>query len=314
MIKPAFIKLSVVVLLPLATFAQTFGTAKAPEDLLKATLLIETAESRSSTKYLPWGIYKKEGEKTIQVSPTNLVVQVQQPETIFHPAGSGVLVTRSNVNLFATAKHVVQQNEDVFFRIPQKNGGSPDHRPHRSMKALTGVGWIYATNADVALTILIINEKVDDVSFIPLDAMAASYGAVSVGDDLFVSGFPSSVIELDAPALRNGMVSAKLPDAMILIDTTTFPGNSGGPVFWKPTMGLNIYGNQIGQGRPASLVGLALYSALFTEGAVSPTSGRTRVVFEANSGLTKIVSTSRILEVLDYPETRAAIARALGNK
>ena len=61
---------------------------------------------------------------------------------------------------------------------------------------------------------------------------------------------------------------------MILIDTTTFPGNSGGPVFWKPTMGLNIYGNQMGQGRLASLVGLALYSPLFTEGAVSPSSGR----------------------------------------
>ena len=314
MIKRAFIKLSLAVLLPLTAFAQTFGTAKAPEDLLKATLLIETAESRTNTKYLPWGVYKKEGEKTIQVSPTNLVVQVQQPETIFHPAGSGVLVTRSNVNLFATAKHVVQQNEDVFFRIPQKKGGTPDHRPLREMKLQTGVGWIYSTNADVALTILIIKPELDDIRFIPLDFMAAKYESVSVGDDIFVSGFPASVIELDAPALRNGMVSAKLPDGMILIDTTTFPGNSGGPVFWKPTMGLNIYGNQMGQGRPASLIGLALYSPLFSEGAVSPTSGRTRVVFEANSGLTKIVSTSRILEVLDYPETRAAIARALGNK
>jgi len=240
MIKRAFIKLSLAVLLPLTAFAQTFGTAKAPEDLLKATLLIETAESRTNTKYLPWGVYKKEGEKTIQVSPTNLVVQVQQPETIFHPAGSGVLVTRSNVNLFATAKHVVQQNEDVFFRIPQKKGGTPDHRPLREMKLQTGVGWIYSTNADVALTILIIKPELDDIRFIPLDFMAAKYESVSVGDDIFVSGFPASVIELDAPALRNGMVSAKLPDGMILIDTTTFPGNSGGPVFWKPTMGLNI--------------------------------------------------------------------------
>jgi hypothetical protein len=128
------------------------------------------------------------------------------------------------------------------------------------MYAQTGIGWIYSTNADLALTILIINQQTDDVSFIPIDSMAAKYADVSVGDDLFVSGFPASVIELDAPALRNGMVSAKLQDSMLLIDTTTFPGNSGGPVFWKPTMGLNIFGNQIGKGRPASLVGLALYS------------------------------------------------------
>lgn len=294
--------------------AQTIGTAKAPEDLLKATLLIETAESRTSTKYVPWGVFRKEGEKTIQVSPTNLVVAVDQPETVFHAAGSGVLLTKSNVNLFATAKHVVQQNEDVFFRIPQKKGGPPDHRPLAQMKQITGVGWIYSTNADVALTILIINQQVDDVSFIPLDFMSAKYESISVGDDIFVSGFPASVIELEAPALRNGMVSAKLPDGMILIDTTTFPGNSGGPVFWKPTMGLNIFGNQMGQGRPACLIGLALYSPMYSEGAISPTSGRTRVVFESNSGLTKIVSTSRILEVLEYPETKAAIARVLGNK
>ena len=298
----------------LSALGQTIGTAKAPEDLLKATLLIERAESKTSTKYVPFGIFKKEGEKTIQVSPTNLVIAVDQPETLFHAAGSGVLLTRSSVNLFATAKHVVQQDENVFFRIPQKKGGSPDHRPLAQMKAVTGVGWIYSTNADIAVTILTINQQTDDISFIPVDSMAAKYESVSVGDDIFVSGFPASVIELDAPALRNGMVSAKLPDGMILIDTTTFPGNSGGPVFWKPTMGLNIFGNQMGQGRPACLVGLALYSPMYSEGAVSPSSGRTRVVFESNSGLTKIVSASRILEVLEYPETKAAMARALGSK
>jgi hypothetical protein len=208
----------------------------------------------------------------------------------------------------------VQQNEDVFFRIPQKKGGPPDHRPHRQMKAASGIGWVYSTNADIALTIVIIHQETDDASFIPLDFMSAKYETVSVGDDIFVSGFPASVIELDSPALRNGMVSAKLPDCMILIDTATFPGNSGGPVFWKPTMGLNIFGNQAGEGRPASLIGLALYSPMYSEGAISPASGRTRVIFEANSGLTKIVSTSRILEMLDYPETQAAMSRALGYK
>jgi len=301
-------------LMQLSAFGQTIGTAKAPEDLLKATLLIERAETKTNRQYLPVGFFKNEGGERIQLTPTHWVTPVDQPETVFHAAGSGVLVTRSNVNLFATAKHVVQPHEDVFFRIPQKKTGPPEHRPLAQMKPITGVGWIYSTNADVALTVLTINEAVDDVSFIPLDRMSAAYESVSVGDDIFVSGFPASVIELDAPALRNGMVSAKLPDAMILIDTTTFPGNSGGPVFWKPTMGLNIFGNQMGQGRPACLIGLALYSPMYSEGAISPASGRTRVVFESNSGLTKIVSTSRILELLEYPEAKAAIARALGNK
>jgi hypothetical protein len=291
---------------------QTMGTAKAPGDLLNATLLIETAQSVTNTKYVPYGVFRKEGERTIQVSPTNLVVPVTQPETVFRAAGSGVLLTRSNVNLFVTAKHVVQSHADLFFRIPQKSGVPPDHRPHRPMRERTGVDWIYSTNADLALTIVAIKLQTDDISFIPVDYLAATYEQVSVGDDLFVSGFPASVIELDAPALRNGMVSAKLPNLMLLIDTTTFPGNSGGPVFWKPTVSLNIFGNKLGEGRPASLVGLALYSPMYAEGAVSPASGRTRVIFEANSGLTGVVSTSRILELLEYPEARAAILRASG--
>ena len=311
---PIFKTTLLAALLPLNGMGQTLGTAKAPADLLKATLLVESAETKTSTKYLPFGVYRQEGEKTIQISPTNLVVPVEQPETIFHGIGSGVLLTISNVNLFATAKHVVQQNEDVFFRIPQKAGGTPDHRPHHQMKVRSGTGWLYSTNADVALTILFINLETDDVSFIPLDILAAKYERVSVGDDVFVSGFPSSVMELDAPALRGGMVSSKLPDAMILIDAFTFPGNSGGPVFWKPTMGLNIYGNKVGEGRLPCLIGLALYSPMYSEGAISPSSGRTRVVFESNSGFTKIVSASRILEMLDYPETKKALAHALGRE
>ncbi len=304
------------VLLHVAVSGQTFGTAKVPEDLLKATLLIETAETRTNTVYVPSGLsfVTTEGGKAIQVTPSNLVVQVQQPQTTFRGVGSGVLLTKSNVNLLVTAKHVVQPNEDVFFRIPQKVGSGPDHRPYRAMKNALGIRWIYSTNADVALTVLSISPVTDDVAFVPLDVAAESYTNVSVGDEILVSGFPSSVIDLDAPALRSGIVSSKLTNEMILIDVPTLPGNSGGPVFWKPTVGLNIFGNQFGQGRIAGLVGLVLYSPMSSEPAISPISGRIRVLFEANSGLSEIVSTSRILEMLDYPETKAAMALALGSK
>lgn len=71
--------LSVCFLLRVSGFSQTFGTAKAPEDLLKATLLLETAQTTTNTKYFPFGIFRGEGGKTIQLSPTNLVV-LQYPE------------------------------------------------------------------------------------------------------------------------------------------------------------------------------------------------------------------------------------------
>ena len=114
-----FTQISLFILLPLTAFAQTIGTAKAPDDLLKATLLIERAESKISTKYVPFGVFKKEAEKTIQVSPTNLVVAVDQPETIFHAAGSGVLLTISNVNLCASSPLA---NETPARVLPQPVG------------------------------------------------------------------------------------------------------------------------------------------------------------------------------------------------
>ena len=122
----------------------------------------------------------KDGEEGYP-DPLRHLVQLRIARRQFStPPALGVLLTRSNVNLFATAKHVLQQNEDVFFRIPQKKGGTPDHRPLREMKLQTGVGWIYSTNADVALTILIIKPELDDIRFIPLDFMAAKFPSVSV--------------------------------------------------------------------------------------------------------------------------------------
>lgn len=94
------------ILVQCPAFSQTIGTAKVPEDLLKATLLIERSESKTNTKYLPFpfGIFKKDGQDAIiQLTPPNLFVAVDQVDTLFHPAGSGVLVTLSNVNLFVTA-------------------------------------------------------------------------------------------------------------------------------------------------------------------------------------------------------------------
>jgi hypothetical protein len=74
---------------PVTLSGQTLGTATAPEDLLKATLLIETAQSVTNTKFLPWGIFRQEAGKAIQVTPTNLVVQVAQPETSFEQPAPG---------------------------------------------------------------------------------------------------------------------------------------------------------------------------------------------------------------------------------
>jgi hypothetical protein len=221
-----------------------------------------------------------------------LAIRVEKPEVIFHPIGTAVLVSGSNVMFLFTAGHVMSSTEDVFFRIPQKNG-LPHHRPFKQMLQETHTGWIRSKNADVAMTVFVSHYDGDSIYCVPMDSLAANFDAVTEGDEVLVSGYPASVIELPRPALRGGLVSAKLDDEKLLIDVFTFPGNSGGPVFWKPSVGINVFGNQFGEGRYAKLIGLVLYSPLYTDQAVDTVSGRTRITFESNSGFTIIVSASR---------------------
>src|SRR5690348_1187678 len=96
-----------------AVSGQTIGIAKVPIQLRKATILVEGAETRTNTKYIPVGISIPVQGKTIQITPTNWVTPIEQPETTFSGIGSGVLFTKWGVNFFATAKHVVSANENV---------------------------------------------------------------------------------------------------------------------------------------------------------------------------------------------------------
>jgi Trypsin-like peptidase domain len=232
-------------------------------------------------------------------------------KTNFLPVGSGVLVAWTNRYFIVTAGHVVPPDEDVFFRIPWKNGAPPAHRSHKEISRSSGMNWLRCTNADLALTTIYLNPEIDDVKVAQMERLAATYENVAVGDEVFVAGYPSSIISVADPGvhvIRNGIVSAKLGNGRILIDAFTFPGNSGGPVFWKPAMGWPFSQPKI-EGRPPSLVGIFIQYHVYNESAVSQSTGRQRVTFESNSGLTEIVSTSRILEMLKYAYVRDAIAR-----
>jgi hypothetical protein len=89
---------------------------------------------------------------------------------------------------------------------------------------------------------------------------------------------------------------------------TTFPGNSGGPVILKPEV-VSI------QGTPANglalLIGVTAQSINYLDEAVSKQTGRTRVTFEDNSGLSIAFPIDYILEAIQHhlssiPSTPAA--------
>jgi S1-C subfamily serine protease len=237
-------------------------------------------------------------------------------ETNYFPLGSGVLVMKDAKEqhvFIVTAGHVIPPDGDVFFRVAAKNGSDPKHYSSKLATQITGLDWIRSTNADLAVMPMCFDAEEADLQVMGLGENAATYDQVAIGDEVFVAGYPSSVASVSDAAvhiIRNGVVASKSGNAMLLIDAFTFPGNSGGPVFWKPSMGFDVAGvSPKIPARGANLIGIVLAYHPYREQAISAVTGRERIIFESNSGLTDVVSTSRILELLAYPQVQEALAR-----
>jgi S1-C subfamily serine protease len=115
---------------------------------------------------------------------------------------------------------------------------------------------------------------------------------IAEGDFVYVLGFPFGDVggSRTYVIVRSGSI-ARVGDTLsgirrdFLIDVPTFPGNSGGPVVSKPEV-VSI------QGTPASnkalLIGITAAAISFPEVAISQQTGRPRVTFEENSGLSVV--------------------------
>ena len=123
---------------------------------------------------------------------------------------------------------------------------------------------------------------------------------ISEGDGGFVLGFPLGLAGDDQNYViaRQGII-ARIQgwlngvETRFLIDASIFPGNSGGPVLTKPesvALGGTKYYDR------CSLIGMVSSYVPYQEIAVSTQTGRTRMVFEENSGLGVVVPISQIEE------------------
>lgn len=137
---------------------------------------------------------------------------------------------------------------------------------------------------------------------------------VAEGDFVYVLGFPFG----DVGGTRSYVVArsgslARVRDTLsgnrrdFLVDVPTFPGNSGGPVILKPEV-VSI------QGTPANslalLIGVTAQSINYLDEAVSKQTGRTRVTFEDNSGLSIAFPVDYIDEAIQHH--LSSIASAAG--
>lgn len=122
------------------------------------------------------------------------------------------------------------------------------------------------------------------------------------GDDIFVLGYPmGNVGNTRQYVILRGGVIARIHDMLegfssdYIIDAPVFPGNSGGPVIIKPEF-THIEGTK--SQNESRLIGLVKSYIPYRDVAISPQTGRPRVVFEENTGLTNVEPVDHIIETI----------------
>ena len=131
------------------------------------------------------------------------------------------------------------------------------------------------------------------------------------GDEVFVLGFPLAMVGGDKNYViaRQGII-ARIQDwydgaaKSYLIDSSIFPGNSGGPVLAKPT--LHTYGTAITR---AKLIGMVSAYVPFQDVARSDQTGLPMLASQENSGLAVVVPVDAIEETI-----AEALAKHMGKQ
>lgn len=124
------------------------------------------------------------------------------------------------------------------------------------------------------------------------------------GSLVYALGFPMNLVEtIKTPICRLGCIS-RVTDAFILsknnpiflVDAQTFPGNSGGPIIYRPEE-TSIKGTPTNTS--ANLIGILSAYIPYRDTLVSQQTNQPIMIREENSGLTIVHPVDRIKEVVE---------------
>ena len=168
-----------------------------------------------------------------------------------------------------------------------------------------------ATDVAVAeINVPVLKQRgISNLAFFPSDQAVADRAkandlGLSEGDGVYVLGFPLGLVELgkhNYVIVRSGTI-ARIRDElneeqpMFLIDSFSFPGNSGGPVISKPEpfaiSGTKAHGTSY-------LIGMIHGYVPYEDIAVSEQTLRPRVIFEENSGLAEVIPIDYVNDLIE---------------
>lgn len=223
---------------------------------------------------------------------------------------TGFFVTVKGINHLVTAKHVIVDpntqkfiDQELFVFINSSTTNKIIPLSIQELKQKTGVEWIFHNNTDVDIIILPFPYLEDwDFKSIPDNLFLSISNLAELYDVFFLSYQPGINPEskLD-PIVRTGTICIIHEDKTFRIDGSAFPGNSGSPVFKRPSSisysekGVTIIGDDKLAGTFVGVIGEYLP---YQDYAISAQTGRTRIIFEENTGISKVWSVDLLNEII----------------
>jgi Trypsin-like peptidase domain len=227
------------------------------------------------------------------------------------PVTAATPATPSTYRLWlVTNKHVLSNHSSVFLKFNSARDGSSADYPIFLKSSEGTLLWIGHPNESTDVAVIFLNaqflqENSRRFAFFEADhhCMARSEmreRGLTEGDRCFVLGYPMGLVSAHRQYVicRSG-VFARIRDYLdehttdYLVDAPVFPGNSGGPVILCPSA------NPIPR---SALVGIVKAYVPYIDTAISPQTGRPRITFEENSGLSSVEPLDAIVDTIALAE------------
>lgn len=222
--------------------------------------------------------------------------QVSQKNRELQPIGTGFVVVYKNLNVLVTCRHIAECRNIAITSNTQQ--------PHQliikeiSQLSKANLHFVFHpdSNVDIAVIPFPFKAGEEDILRIPL-TLFEDFKNISEGDDVFFLGFPLGITTQKriTPLVRSGIVSLKKEDHTFLIDANVFPGNSGSPVFLRPSI-VDWKTLSIGKIKPPKLIGIVSSSLLWGK-------------YKESASLAQVCSTKLIMEVLESTEFQTLFER-----
>lgn len=235
-----------------------------------------------------------------------------------HPVEKNEKGVQQYWTFLVTNRHVIADATELWVRFNGPMSASPKSYPLPVGSSTMATHWTFHPDLDVDVAVLVIDaigEPLIDVklSFIsgsPVTSLEelreSEFGE---GNEIFVLGYPLGLAgdEQNYVIVRQGIV-ARIRDwydsssKFFLIDSSIFPGNSGGPVIAKPMI---RYSNS----RPRfirlpKLIGMVSGYLPYQDIAWSRQTGHPKLISEENSGLATVVPIDAIQETISIAAKR----------